>query len=498
MRGDKRVNQAFQIRLRAAEFEKNLPLPNHPCNGDEELYPNKIASYSKGLPHNNLGEVDLGAYSALIRALTIGNPADFENISLGGVRKLANPQAALAFELEGPDSHHLAIPPAPTFRSSEQAGEMDALYWGALARDVHFSDYDANPITNEAAIDLSRYSDYRGHKVGGRITPRTLFRGNTPDDLVGPYISQFLLKDVPYGATTIVQRCRTTLPGDDYMTKYADWLAVQNGASTGSNKFDPTPRYIRNGRDLGECVHWDFTYQNFLNASLILLGMGAPVDIMNPYKNSLTQSGFITFGSSHILHLVATVAICALKAAWYQKWSVHRRLRPEAFGGRIHNHLTGTAKYPIHSDFLESPVLKKVFSKNGTYLLPMAFPEGSPTHPAYPSGHAVVAGACVTVLKVFFDESFVIPNPVVASADGLLLLPYEGPDLTVGGELNKLASNIAIGRNFTGVHYRSDAIEGLNLGEAVAIGMLTEMRSTYNEKFGGFSLTKFDAKAITI
>ena len=25
----------------------------------------------------------------------------------------------------------------------------------------------------------------------------------------------------------------------------------------------------------------------------------------------------------------------ALKAAWYQKWSVHRRLRPEEFGGRL-------------------------------------------------------------------------------------------------------------------------------------------------------------------
>jgi hypothetical protein len=143
MRGDKRVNQAFQIRLRAAKFEKNLPLPNHPCNGDEELYPNKIASYSKSLPHNNRGEVVLDAYHALIRALKTGNPADFEHIPLGGVRKLANPQAALAFELEGPDSHHLAIPLAPTFSSAEQAGEMNALYWGTLARDVHFSDYDA-------------------------------------------------------------------------------------------------------------------------------------------------------------------------------------------------------------------------------------------------------------------------------------------------------------------------------------------------------------------
>jgi len=245
-------------------------------------------------------------------------------------------------------------------------------------------------------------------------------------------------------------------------------------------------------------VHRDFTYQNFLNACLILLGAEAPVDTRSPYRNSLTQGSFITFGAAHILHLVATVAMCALKATWYQKWSVHRRLRPEAFGGRIHNHLIGTANYPIHQDILNSPVIEKIFSKNGTYLLPMAFPEGSPTHPAYPSGHATVAGACVTVLKAFFDESFVIPNPVVSSADGLSLVPYFGPDLTVGGELNKLSSNITLGRNFAGAHYRSDAVEGLKLGEAVAIRLLTEENLTLNENFDGFSLTKFDGTTITV
>lgn len=82
----------------------------------------------------------------------------------------------------------------------------------------------------------------------------------------------------------------------------------------------------------------------------------------------------------------------------------------------------------------------------------MAYPEGCPLHPAYPTGHAAIAGACVTVLKAFFQAAFVIPNPVEESLDGLLLLPYRGPDLAVGGELNKLASNIAVGRDTAGVH----------------------------------------------
>ncbi len=57
---------------------------------------------------------------------------------------------------------------------------------------------------------------------------------------------------------------------------------------------------------------------------------------------------------------------------------------------------------------------------------------------------------CVTILKAWFDENAPITNPVVASDDGLSLVPYTGGDagrLTVGGELNKVASNIAIARN---------------------------------------------------
>ncbi|WP_238933389.1 vanadium-dependent haloperoxidase [Brevibacillus choshinensis] len=128
----------------------------------------------------------------------------------------------------------------------------------------------------------------------------------------------------------------------------------------------------------------------------------------------------------------------------------------------------------------------------------MAYPEGCPTHPSYPAGHACIAGAGITMLKAFSNESFVIPNPVEASPDGLSLLPYSGAPLTLGNELNKLAANIALGRDTAGVHWRSDGIEGLKLGEAVAIGILQDYSNTYHEKFSGFSLTTFDGKTITI
>jgi hypothetical protein len=66
------------------------------------------------------------------------------------------------------------------------------------------------------------------------------------------------------------------------------------------------------------------------------------------------------------------------------------------------------------------------------------------------------------------------------------------------GELNKLAANVALGRDTAGVHWRSDGIEGLNLGEAVAVGVLEDLRATYTEEFGGFSLTKFDGTTMTL
>jgi hypothetical protein len=194
--------------------------------------------------------------------------------------------------------------------------------------------------------------------------------------------------------------------------------------------------------------------------------------------------------------LVAEVSPRALKAVWFQKWQVHRRLRPEAFGGVIHlTRIRGTG-YPFAAEALfSSPSIEEIARRHGSFLLPQAYPEGSPLHPSYGAGHATVAGACVTVLKAFFDESFVIPNPVVPSRDGMRLEPYRGADadgLSVGGELNKLAANVALGRNFAGIHWRSDYAESIKLGEAVAISILEDHRLTYNEPFGGFRFTKFD------
>jgi hypothetical protein len=325
-----------------------------------------------------------------------------------------------------------------------------------------------------------------------------LFRGPTPGARVGPYISQFLLRDIPMSPIRVPNKIRTATAGRDYMTTEAEWLNIQNGQLAGVNTFEAAPRYVLSGRDLGEYVHKDFTYQVGLCAAIMLLKMSAPLDGGIPYHYSLTQSGFVTFGASDIFHLVSTVANLALKGTWYQKWLVHRRARPEEIGGRVHLQLAKKSETPFHRDILESEALDLTHQKQGTWLLSQSYPEGSPAHPAYPAGHAVLAGACATVLKACFAESWVLPNPVVPSKDGLSLVPYKGPELTVGGELDKLAENVAFGRNFAGVHWRSDGIEGIRYGEAFVIAYLREMKLTSNEFFSGFSLTKFDGTRITV
>jgi hypothetical protein len=313
-----RKEQAFHIRVQAAVREKRISSYGHPTNGDEENYPNKIGNFSKELPHNDLGEVDRAAYEALRDALSSGRFADLESIPLGcpdptSQRKLVNPLAGLAFDLEGTDSHALTIPPAPAFSSAQQAAEITELYWQALLRDVPFSDYGTHPLAAMAAADLSRLSDFRGPKQGGKVTVQTLFRGVTPADLTGPYVPQFLLKPIPLGVQFIDQRMRTVMPGFDNITDYTEWLNIQRGCSPSQNlQFDPVHRYIRNGRDLDRWVNIDVLYQAFFNAAQILLtppdlanedtggGMGTPLNPGNPYNSSRTQVGFDTFGGPFV------------------------------------------------------------------------------------------------------------------------------------------------------------------------------------------------------
>ena len=568
-----RHDLAKKIRTDATDIAHNRPhlgpaLEGNP-NGEEKRNPTFIANYSKGLVHKGNGEVETTSYDSLLNAIKTGVPQDFKDIILDdsfknnrGNKKLTNPQAGLAFDLEGPDGHAIALlkkgainlkdsnsyeafPDPPLFDGPEAAGEMVELYWMALLRDVKFTDFDTNNMVKDAAEELSNLSVFHGPKINGKVTSDTIFRGFTAGDLEGPLISQFMLRGnqddmlnrketdgwVKFGTCSIDQRHVVAIKDKDYVTNLKSWLAVQRGENRDidplyeqknsgrdlKDYFDDKPRFIRNMRDLATYVHYDALYQAYLTACIYLLRL---MDLKgedmlndgNPYKGLKKEGGFGTFGGPYILSLVCEVATRALKSVWYTKWYQHRRLRPEALGGRIHLRKTKAENYKIDDDVLESEVLGRIYKHNedqnkkynrsdkkGTYLLPQAFPEGSPTHPSYGAGHATVAGACVTILKAFFNENFELDDIMVPNDDGTELRKINSnKKLKVGGELNKLAANVAIGRNMAGVHYRSDYTQSLRLGEVIAIGILEEQKITYNETQPKLKFTRFDGTMVEL
>lgn len=454
---------------------------------------------------------------------------------------------------------------------------------------------DDNKKVADAAERLSKMRWFHGdaddgqpelYKVrrrhGKPQTPGTMFRGEGEDDWHTPFLSQFMvigsgggarnLEDrasgkIRYGAQRIAQEVRVARPGKDYMTGWQDWLHVQNGLNaratlpadgTGAEFIKDAYRPMARIRDLATYVHDDALYQAYLNAALIMLDEQYDLDPGIPYHGASARkfpfpgaeegdnnrAPFALFGPPHLLTLVTEVSSRALKAVRLQKFSVHRRLRPEAAGALFHTVYSGyephwdhpgsqpygttgdadeqrardmlaetVAAYTFPQDPTvkgSEPVLEDILTdirrhnkeQNGSalknsWLLPMAFPEGSPMHPAYGAGHATVAGACVTLLKAFFAMTKEDGTPVyVVEPGGAALVPDCGtkPEdptidllaveidkgLTLESELNKLMWNISNGRNVAGVHYYTDYIESALLGEAITIGILREQMLAYH------------------
>ncbi|OUS31147.1 hypothetical protein A9Q99_04550 [Gammaproteobacteria bacterium 45_16_T64] len=503
----RRAAKALRKKIKASRqhFLETRDASEQEINNDEQRYQYEryYASYSKTLPCNQFGEVDPQAFESLQRALQTGAATDFNNIPLDSTasRRLTNPQGAFRFEIAGLDSHATRINPAWTFRSADLAGEMVEVYWQALTRDVPFSEYSSSTSIQQAITDLNLLSATPGSVANGSTSVANIFRGETVGDLNGPQISQFLWQGFDYGPSQIEQRYDVGLAGVDFMVDEANWLNVQRGGTPNEGLgFDSTPRYIYNNRALSEYVHRDVLFQAYLNAAFVMLGYGPDaIATGNPYKQSHNQDGFTSLGGPFILDMVTKAGNTALAGAWFQKWRVHRFLRPEVLAGRVHFHQTNQREYELHSDLLNSAAVNEVFSLHGTGFCPQAYTEGSPTHPSFPAGHATIAGCCATILKACFNEDFVIQNPVVADATGDNLLPYIGSDLTLGGEINKLANNISIGRDAAGVHYRQDGVQGMAAGEQLAIGLLQDHSRTIHESdFFGFTLTRFDGRVLNI
>jgi len=524
-----RANDCFNYR-------KNMALANkvntglQADNGDSVRFTDASCSYSKGLLHDSLGIPNAAAMAGLKNAFISGRQSDFASIIVGTPgggpnSKLNGPQVALAFDLEGMDSHSTLIPPAPSVAGAQTAAEAVEHYWGSLLADVPFTEYATNPLVGQAVADMNNMSflsNAANTMFPYPVTRQNLFRGQfLPGDgnVKGPHISQFMLQPTFFGSQELSQRHKVFLPagggGTDYMTSVSEYQLVQNGGDSGLPvTFDPTPRYLRNGRDLASYTRVDVLYQGYFVAFLVLAGLNTAPNSGNPYNGSITQKAFATLGGPDAAATLAEMATRALKASWYHKWIKDLRLRPEEYGALVHARKTGAFPMPqaaaaLHADVLNSAALSLTFANHGTYLLPQTFPEGSPTHPCYPTGHGTVGGACITALKFFFNGNQKI-RPLLTAAnrdvyeptsDGTSLNTYSGADsddLDINGELNKLAYNVSFGHGIhAGIHFRSSTYWSILLGEQVALSVLQDRAKSYNEPFS-ITIKRFDGTNATI
>lgn len=403
----------------------------------------------------------------------------------------------------------------------------------------------------------------------GGVTPGTLFRGYSrgadpdgPDDTTGQYHSQFLLQRLyplfpsgcaPYvagltGVTELdldaiaLERHVPIANRREFGVTFDDYVAIQNGAIPDEFVEDDfaadAGRYPYLGRDMGTHVHTDGPYQEYYRAATVLLFWDFPRASTSPYVGgSPNEADGVTFGPVDPFAIVGAVAYEAFKAAWAQKWRSFRRLRPEAVGGLVdleqRQDRTPLGDAVLH-DAVESEPVHDVLdvvreynrrqaeqgfvdaaSDAETLLLGQMYPEGSPTHPAYPSGHATMAGAGVTVLKALFDDDTKITThevgmrPVGIDPDDPTSHVFVDrgdhfdpavTDQTVGSELDKLASNIAHARMFGGVHFRSDGERGIRLGEQVAIRFLQDHLREYpeGEFASSFEFTNRDGNRVSV
>jgi len=531
-----RANGSYQYRSGAAQNEY-IDIGELPDNGDAARFTDFSGSWSKCLPHPYLGIVNPAAWQSLTHALQTGRFQDFQNIQVGNpggpgfTGTLNGPMGALAYDLEGLDSHATNIPPAPSITSAQTAAEMVEHYWASQIRDVQFTQYGSSSVVAQACADMNNMSYVRSHgsQYPYPVTPVNIFRGQfVPGDgnVQGPYISQFLLQPTMFGVQPLSQMFQRFLSvgegGADYCTDPAEYLAIESGfPPNASLQFDSTYRFVRMGRDMTAYTHVDALHQEYFIAGLVLAGIGAPVNPGNPYVGSLSEHGFGTFGSASsqagpvdAVGTIPEMATRALKAAWFHKWIVNLRQRPEEMGALIqalatHQHPMPQASNYLHHDVLNSAALPLMYSKYGSYLLPLAFPEGAPSHPCYPTGHGTVGGACIAAIKFYFDGTQRIRpllqaagrDVYVPSEDGLSLEVYTGSDrdeLTVNGELNKLGWNVTFGHGIhAGIHFRSSSYWSLLLGEQVGLSILTDRANSYAEPFN-IHITKFDGTIATI
>jgi len=508
-------------------------------NWDLEVYNDQyLWVFSKTLDHNPRTLLPYQKdVDKLLDFFTNPSLVKLENLPSNedSVRKLEDPLGGLGYE---PICEHQSLIKSSEYiplNSERGVMEMTEVYCMALSRDIKISDLniDSDPSTiflkpdnsDEDVLSLETLLSYMNSTSNknpnwplnkeGKTDLSLLFRGHSIGENIGQYVSQFLILDIPFANGNFEQLYIPESDSPSLSTKQG-YLDVQNG-KIGISGPSINKRRIKSLRDIGSLVHKDPAYGIFFNAALIASKAG-----LNALKTPGKGSNFLDGGGPDYLTSLAAVTRAALRTSWVTKWQNALKIRPENAAARL-SWLTEfpedkTNELSLWYNYFNPELLETICQWNNKFVgtnlpfLPSLYPEGSPTHPSFPAGHACVAGACVTIMKAFLKLHNDDLTPVkwtsvfgnikkVSDTTGELENTIDSNE-TIVGELNKLASNVALGRDIAGVHYRCDGDCGLKMGERVAISYLKSMTYSYYPEIIRpnieFILQKFDNQIISI
>jgi len=359
----------------------------------------------------------------------------------------------------------------------------------------------------------------------GQLTLSTLLRGALPGSALtserghGAFLSRLMAPRVPDGAPPLAEALGA-MPGNDRpLDDWAGWLAALTQARTAWPHWpeQETASALPDLRALAGHVHLHHPSQALFHAALHLLAHGVPRD---PH---LGQPGLWT--GPHILSLMAEVTSRSLRASRELAAAPLRMARPGVIAARLsmlHNRSEGRNEGAVPDAALEPELalvqaaldeltqnapnllrwIGRLNRRDGAVgfgrampgpdwsdtrfrdnlMLPGTMVDNVPLMPADGAGHAIVAGACATLLKALFATHEADGQPVTLGTTAPRAVGPAGaaqngncpPRPLLGCELDKLAGNVALGRNLAGGFWHAETRASLRLGERLALGLVQE------------------------
>jgi hypothetical protein len=519
-----------------------------PMVSDDILYgiPNFRGVFSKGLTGHTGGGVTgpIGpepvVYQTFVDAIrnkdlnVLNQFANSLSPTLLYAPKLVDPYSLFDVEYEGLYRASFNLPLAPSPISMQTQAEMLEVYSMAYIRDFNLilldpSDnrYDSltgvgtggwttsKSIVAGQILELNRFNtnnftgtpNYLNAPVNssGNITEGLLYRGKTQGDLQGPYVSQMFFYSVFPGNLYLNQNYlvadisfNSIDLSNNFNNSKSTFTNIWNGGN-GKSKGTFALRYLSTIRDLAIYINKDEVWQAFFIAATFCLDRGINRGFFTKSRKPGTCR-FINLGAVDLYALMVKAMKQAMNACWVWKWS-QLRLRPEELAYQTNLALNGL-NFGLTGPYLNNQILKDISDNNygNGVILPGAYSAGCPSHPAYPAGHATIAGSMTAILKAWFNCDSLVEAYVpdvsgglyggysVFAGTNLKLYKQKSSDPTgatayfrLDNEFDKMASNCSYSRCMAGVHYRTDCDYGLELGENVAIAVLQQEVFKYED-----------------